>query len=148
MGGTGVLQFCGEQNFQLILSRRHPSLGQSDWGFTLVRRMNPVGNAKNSVYRYLAPDGKVPRFEHKTNINLNLDITLANGTALPDLEYGSVIKLFGYQRLVEPKPILFLIFLIELVAFYRGLHSQFVSTKDGITSGIAWSQLCSVCRQG
>ncbi len=97
MGGTGVLQFCGEQNFQLILSRRHPSLGKSDWGFTLVRRMNPVGNAKNSVYRYLAPYGKVPRFEHKTNINLNLDITLANGTALPDLEYGSVIKLFGYQ---------------------------------------------------
>ena len=68
-GGTGVLQFCGEKNMQLIASRRHPDLpirpGDSSrelWGFTIVRRMKPTGGRKSSTYVYLAPGGIVPRF--------------------------------------------------------------------------------------
>lgn len=65
MGGTGVFRFCGKHHFQLILSRRNPALlsaddgsnGDGDWCFTLVRRDNPRGNVKNSVFRYLAPVG-------------------------------------------------------------------------------------------
>ncbi|MEO6044797.1 MAG: hypothetical protein ABIQ47_12885, partial [Tepidiformaceae bacterium] len=51
MGGTGVLQFCGERNLQLIVSRRHPDLVPSDesWGFTVVRRDNPSGGVRSSV---------------------------------------------------------------------------------------------------
>ena len=44
-GGTGVLQFCGDQNLQLIASRRHPQapVVPDDptahlWGFSIVRR--------------------------------------------------------------------------------------------------------------
>jgi len=61
MGGTGVLKFCGKRNLQLILSRRDPKIcnsnrpSYSDWGFTIVRREDPVGTRRSSVYTYLAP---------------------------------------------------------------------------------------------
>src|SRR5229473_6527867 len=69
-GGTGVLQFCGEKNYQLIVSRRRPDcpVDPSDetghlWGFTLVRRLLPSGGRRSSMYVYLAPGGQVPSFE-------------------------------------------------------------------------------------
>jgi hypothetical protein len=64
MGGTGVLKFCGKHNIQLVLSRRNPSIVQKHsgtqkddgkWGFTIVRRENPQGSRRSSVYTYLAP---------------------------------------------------------------------------------------------
>ena len=69
-GGTGILQFCGQENYQLIASRRQPYSPVApdddtaeDWGFTLVRRMLPSGGRRSSVYVYLAPNGKVPSFK-------------------------------------------------------------------------------------
>ena len=46
MGGTGALSFCGENNLQLIISKRCPQIKEDDethdmWGFTLVRRERP-----------------------------------------------------------------------------------------------------------
>lgn len=71
MGGTGVLQFCGHHNLELVISRRNPKIAQkaiSDdsrnmWGFTIVRREDPLPGEKSSVYSYLAPLGSelVPR---------------------------------------------------------------------------------------
>lgn len=65
MGGTGVLKFCGRHGLQLIVSRRNPQIlsgnskHESDvcWGFTIVRREDPTGNRRSSVYAYLAPMG-------------------------------------------------------------------------------------------
>jgi len=50
MGSTGVLQFCGERNLQLIVTRRQDS---DEWGFTVVRRDPPPEGVKSSVYTYL-----------------------------------------------------------------------------------------------
>jgi hypothetical protein len=70
MGGTGVLKFCGSHNLQLVLSKRNPALlgkgatsSDSKWGFTVVRRENPEGTRRSSIYTYLAPLGadKAPR---------------------------------------------------------------------------------------
>ena len=62
MGGTGVLEFCGKRNLQLVLSRRNPAfvktsenLRDHQWGVTIVRREDPIGGRKTSVYTYLAP---------------------------------------------------------------------------------------------
>jgi len=63
MGGTGVLKFCGRSNLELIVSRRNPSIlkgklahsTDDQWGFTLVRREDPAGGRRSSVYTYLAP---------------------------------------------------------------------------------------------
>ncbi len=63
MGGTGVLHFCGRHKLQLILSRRNPKIidgesvhsTDSYWGFTIVRREDPIGGLRSAVYKYLAP---------------------------------------------------------------------------------------------
>ena len=64
MGGTGVLQFCGRHNLQLVVSRRNPSIlervgieqdSDSDWGFSVVRREDPGAGRRTSAYTYLAP---------------------------------------------------------------------------------------------
>jgi len=58
-----VLKFCGQHNIQLIVSRRNPKIlngkavhpTDNQWGFTVVRRDNPTGGRRSSVYTYLAP---------------------------------------------------------------------------------------------
>lgn len=62
MGGTGILKFCGRHNLELVVSKRNPSIlvkdslpSDSQWGFTIVRREDPTGVARSSVYTYLAP---------------------------------------------------------------------------------------------
>jgi len=69
MGGTGVLQFAGTNSFQLIISHRQPDLLQTSsdsssrqWGFTLIRRLEPGPEQPQSTYVYLAPGGQVPSF--------------------------------------------------------------------------------------
>lgn len=107
MGGTGVLQFCGRNNLQLIISRRNPRITKympddsSDyWGFTVVRRENPVHGRRSSVYTYLAP--------HKADLNPGKGDVLRfksdNFPIFPDgrnayrrnVEWGTVIKLYEY----------------------------------------------------
>ena len=105
-GGTGVLQFCGEKNYQLIVSRRRPDcpVDPEDqtrdlWGFTLVRRLLPSKGLRSSMYVYLAPDGQVPSFKADT-------IRVLPGKSGPnqpapsyaiDLAYGTCIKLYNYR---------------------------------------------------
>jgi len=68
MGGTGVLQFCGANGFQLVISRRQShapskqSSRGSEWGFTIVRRLEPSPSQPLTMYVYLAPAGRVPSF--------------------------------------------------------------------------------------
>lgn len=101
MGGTGVLQFCGRNNLQLIVSRRNPeiSFGADQWGFTLVRRQDPAGSVRSSVYTYLVIDGRVPHLSGRgpLDIESHLDKAGAGGSALAPLQAGTVIKLYDFQ---------------------------------------------------
>jgi len=72
MGGTGVLQFCGQHNLQLVVSRRNPAIvakwGTEDetdlqWGFSIVRREEPRAGRRTSAYTYLAARGVRVLFE-------------------------------------------------------------------------------------
>ncbi len=114
MGGTGALQFCSPQwNLQLILSRRNPRLvsrdgGSSDrdheWGFTIVRRKDPIGHVRSSVYEYLAPkrlevlgarQGEVLSFRaDEMPIFPSRDSGKAYGRGSI---YGSLVKLYEYK---------------------------------------------------
>lgn len=106
-GGTGVLPFCGTENYQLIASRRHPgapTLAGDDtggsWGFTLVRRVRPTAADKrrSSMYVYLAPNGQVPMFEANSIAVLPQDRQRAPAIPYAEgLEYGTVIKLYNYR---------------------------------------------------
>ncbi|MBN1547370.1 MAG: hypothetical protein JW902_11995 [Syntrophaceae bacterium] len=102
MGGTGVFQFCGTHNIQVIVTRRHPEIVENEdnpklneWSFTVIRRFDPSGNFRNSVYKYLVDsDQSMPSFPATS-------LPLMPG-AYPDaigneMEWGTFIKLFDYQ---------------------------------------------------
>ena len=105
-GGTGVLQFCGTKNYQLIASKRHPDAPRKAvddsadfWGFTLVRRLAPANGRRNSMYVYLAPQGNVLTFD-ATAINVLPGNYTPNRPPRPydrPLEYGTCIKLYNYR---------------------------------------------------
>lgn len=107
MGSTGVLQFCGANNLQLILSRRNPGLlekgapeSDHEWGFTVVRREEAEGGGRSSIFTYLAPEnsesnprkGGVLRFRSET-MPIYPDGRNAYGR---ESEFGTLIKLYEY----------------------------------------------------
>ena len=109
MGSTGVLQFCGKHNLQLILSRRNPKIPNSNskhdsdrqWGFTVVRREIPEANSRSSVYTYLAPlgaeaepnKGSVLRFSAE-----DMPIFPEGGNAYTrNATWGTLVKLYEYS---------------------------------------------------
>ena len=105
-GGTGVLQFCGTKNYQLIASKRHPQAprkaGDSTadlWGFTLVRRLLPAKGRRISMYVYLAPQGQVFTFDAAAIRALPGDDAPNHAPTPYDrpLEYGTCIKLYNYR---------------------------------------------------
>ena len=105
-GGTGILQFCGNRNYELIASRRHPACpvdpedqSADHWGFTVVRRLLPSGGRRSSMYVYLAPGGTVPSFQ-AVAIRVLPGNSGLNRPAPPyalDLPYGTCVKLYDYR---------------------------------------------------
>ena len=108
MGGTGALRFCGTHNLQLIVSRRNPALvhgkqnpADLQWGFTVVRRQNPIGAVRSSVYTYLAPTG----CDHKAGLGGVLRFTAESMPIFPEgrdafgrlARWGTLIKLYEYS---------------------------------------------------
>lgn len=107
-GGTGVLQFCGTRNYQLIVSRRNPNAplngieGPKDlWGFTIVRRVRPAPNSNERVsrYMYLAPGGNVPSFSAPS---IDVLPSSASSKSIPSpysssMEYGTCVKLYNFK---------------------------------------------------
>lgn len=105
-GGTGVLPFCGEHKYQLIVSRRHPSCPVSAgdttkdlWGFTVVRRQRPAPGRKSSMYVYLAPGGSILTFARPSILAFPGQSSKnkpAPAYAM-ELPYGTCIKLYNYR---------------------------------------------------
>lgn len=97
MGGSGVLQFCGEHNLQLIITKRHPllplDLTSDHWGVTVVRREPPSEGKRSSSYTYLAPNNEVLKFKADS-----LDIFPSKDSAYgSSMSHGTFIKLFEYK---------------------------------------------------
>jgi len=111
MGGTGVLKFCGKHNLQLVISRRNPTILQhhngpqqddSKWSFTVVRREDPQGNRRSSVYTYLAPVRADANGDHKSVLLRFCADTLpifpeGKQPYARSAEWGTLIKLYEYS---------------------------------------------------
>lgn len=109
MGGSGVLEFCGEQGLQLVLSRRAPKLiekrtndpSDPHWGFTVVRREDPIGGRRNSVFTYLAPIDSESNPRHGDVLTFEADsmpiFPVGNKPYARPSEYGTLIKLYEYS---------------------------------------------------
>lgn len=97
MGGTGVLQFCGRNNMQLIISKRCPQIlkpsESPDWCFTLIRRESEAEGRKSSRYMYLTNDDK----SIKTFNSGALGLIPYRDNKYDTLSYGMFIKLFEYN---------------------------------------------------
>ncbi len=110
MGGTGVLEFCGTHNLQLIITRRNPNvvaaMSELDdtsrmWGFTIVRRENPLKDEKNSVYTYLAPVNCKDRPKRGGVLAFEADqlplMPSGNRPYARDVSWGTTIKMYEYD---------------------------------------------------
>ena len=118
-GGTGALRFCGEENLQLVVSRRNPTLVDKepesrghDWCFTVIRRERPSGGRRNSIYTYLAPIGVDGELEpRKGNV---LTFPAETFGIFPNdsdpygrrARYGTAIKMYDYKFIGERSNIL------------------------------------------
>lgn len=90
MGSSGVLRYCGECGFKLIVSRHHED--KSVWGWTLIRRRLEDNMI---IYEYFAlSNGSIPTFPADALYPLHTK----DGKPYDDikLETGTVVKLFDY----------------------------------------------------
>ncbi len=100
MGGTGVLQFAGTHGFQLLISKRQPNLPcksdsrRDQWGFSLIRRLDPGPSQPQTMYVYLAPDKKIPSF---TSDTLPLLPGPYPSAYEGELEAGTCLKIWNYK---------------------------------------------------
>jgi len=122
MGGSGALRFCGNLGLQLVISRRHPDLANSErsrdgtvdlWAVTVVRREEPSnksGDPIHSEFTYLAPvgaelrprGGEVFGFEADT-----LPLMPEQDDAYKrEVSWGTAIKLFEYDTTVGQSNVL------------------------------------------
>ena len=91
MGSSGVLSYCGQKKFKLIVSRRYD--GKGPWGFTLLRK-RPGGGMPVAEY-FVLPGGKLPTFQEDALFPLKKgDDKRYDGV---HLKTGTVIKLYDYQ---------------------------------------------------
>lgn len=101
MGGTGVLRFCGENNIQLIISKRCPEIKEFDetkslWGVTVVRRIRPGNGRRSSLFQYLTDENNsVISF----SADEGLDIIPSSKGKNETMHYGMYCKLFEYSML-------------------------------------------------
>lgn len=110
MGGTAALVYCGENNLQLVLSKRNPKLlekegssheSDSNWGFTIVRRDDPVGIETSSTFKYLAPIGAESKPNEGEILNFESHAMLIfaqyNEPYSVESEWGTLVKLYEYE---------------------------------------------------
>lgn len=113
MGGTGVLKFCGDHRFQLLITKRNPAIlttedkrdpNASAWSITITRRQRPTqgaGQVRNSVFTYLAPVGADANPEHGDVLTFCADtlplMPQHNQPYVREVPFGSAIKLYDYD---------------------------------------------------
>ncbi len=135
MGGTGALSYCGgEHNLQLVISRRYPAIAdRSDltapyWGFTVVRRQDPVRGESHSIFKYLAPDNKILTFYSDS---LTLPHGFADASRAPRLEWGTIVKMFEYEMTgLKTMVTQRLYYVISLLLPRPGLPVRFYEFRD------------------
>lgn len=103
MGGTGVLPFCGENRFQLVISKRCPSIPNTTndetfdcWSVSIVRREPPRNNEKSSRYTYLTDEnGNLLTFKAESLPIIPNYKSL--GFMCDDMYYGTYFKFYDYE---------------------------------------------------
>ena len=90
MGSSGVLAYCGDKWFKLIVSRRYDASGP--WGWTLIR-LRPGGGTPIADYFHVA--GEIPSFESDVLYPLQKNTSERFDGVM--LKTGTVVKLYDFR---------------------------------------------------
>jgi len=106
VGGTGVISFCGENCFQLIICKRCPEISSEKdefdetaglWGFTITRRELPTegSNRRTSMITYLVGlDNNVRSFNADDGIEV---IPTSKNNSFRTMTHGMYCKMFDFK---------------------------------------------------
>ena len=103
MGGTGVLRFCGENCFQLVISKRCPQIPNTqvddsyeEWGFTIIRRERPKYglDRRTSMFTFLVDDNREIR---TFSANDGIDVIPTSKGTDDIMHYGMYCKMYEYR---------------------------------------------------
>ncbi len=106
MGGTGALSFCGENNLQVIISRRCQEIPNKDgdetydlWSVTVVRLEEPREGYRTCMYTYLTDEhGDLLTFKADALEIVPLEsVKGVKGFGYESMKDGTFIKLMNYQ---------------------------------------------------
>lgn len=105
MGSTGAVVFCGNEKYQLIVSRRHPGISSNDdssyVGFTLVRKhprtKEEFKNTKNTWYECFKINDETPKFKFDKPFNIVEDVEAQQ------FSKGTIVKMYNYDLPKQPK---------------------------------------------
>lgn len=101
MGGSGVLPFCGNNFYQLIIARRNNDLVNDKkanlWGFTLVRRRAPRAHEALPVVEYFIIGGKEGAIASFYADSLPLLPSDDKNLFSKPFDGGTFIKLYDYK---------------------------------------------------
>ena len=94
MGSSGVLTYCGNRWYKLIVSRRYDASGE--WGWTLIRRHPGSGMP---VAEYFKPSGGIPSFAATELRPMHFQNGQQKGKQdeKVSITTGTVVKLYDYQ---------------------------------------------------
>lgn len=99
MGSSGVIIYCGDKWYKLIVSRRYDK--NSPWGWTLIRRM-PSSKDSQPVTEYFIPknEGMVSSFDR--NIIYPFQTGNKEIYKVISRESGTIVKLYDYWLGSDP----------------------------------------------
>ncbi|MCX7881102.1 MAG: hypothetical protein N2482_01140 [Patescibacteria group bacterium] len=98
-GSFGVLPNCGDNKYQLILSKRGVKGEKSSWGWTIIRKNRPKDlQSKHAWYEYFLPNGSIPRFDDVEDLSKIIkDCIGYDKLDLLDFKHGTLLKLYNYD---------------------------------------------------
>ena len=93
MGSSGVLRYCGERWFKLILSRRYDR--KTPWAWTIMRQRPDSSDKMPVVQFFMLPNGDIPSFTMDGLYPLKTSTqNIYDGVFLKS---GTVVKLYDYN---------------------------------------------------
>ena len=100
MGSSGVLNYCGNNWYKLIVSRKYDK--KSAWGWTLIRK-SPGSEDDVPFAEYFYPDKNIPTLSNKEDIIYPLHTQ--NGKQYKDVysQSGCIVKLYSYYLGAQQK---------------------------------------------
>ncbi len=101
-GSFGVLPNCGDNKYQLIISKNFKEISNENsfWGWTLIRKNKPKDiYSKHAWYEYFVFEKNIPTFDYPDLSSKIKESIRYEKLDLTDFKYGTIIKLYDYDLL-------------------------------------------------